>query len=162
MDPAATTPSAPAVAAAAPASAPASVPTRRLRRLRRTPALRRLVAEVRLGVDDLIAPLFVREGIHEPLPIASMPGQSQHTIESLVIEAKRLVGLGIPSTSFYRNVTEFRGIGKVLWKGVRWLDIHYPELSAYLGNYVMFSLVKAQTEDQVSAAGERFRRDACK
>ena len=96
MDPAATTPSAPAVAAAAPASAPASVPTRRLRRLRRTPALRRLVAEVRLGVDDLIAPLFVREGIHEPLPIASMPGQSQHTIESLVVEAKRLVALGIP------------------------------------------------------------------
>jgi porphobilinogen synthase len=38
-------------------------PDTRLRRLRRTPALRRLVAETRLSVDDLVAPLFVREGI---------------------------------------------------------------------------------------------------
>jgi porphobilinogen synthase len=71
-------------------------PTRRLRRLRRTPALRRLVAEARLSVDDLVAPLFVREGIDEPAPIASMLGQSQHTIDSLVVEAKRLVSLGVP------------------------------------------------------------------
>ncbi len=75
---------------------PAAFPTRRLRRLRRTPALRRLVAEARLGVDDLVAPLFVREGIDEPAPITSMPGQSQHTIDSLVVEAKRLVALGVP------------------------------------------------------------------
>ncbi len=73
-----------------------SFPVRRLRRLRRTPALRRLVAETKLGVDDLIAPLFVREGIDGPMPIASMPGQVQHTIDSLVVEAKRLVALGIP------------------------------------------------------------------
>src|ERR1019366_5198733 len=71
-------------------------PVRRLRRLRRTPALRRLVAEARLGIDDLIAPLFVREGINNPVPIASMPDQSQHTIDSLLVEAKRLVSLGIP------------------------------------------------------------------
>jgi porphobilinogen synthase len=75
---------------------PAPFPVQRLRRLRRTPALRRLVAEARLGIDDLIAPLFVREGIDTPVPIASMPEQSQHTIESLVVEAKRLVSLGIP------------------------------------------------------------------
>ncbi len=74
----------------------AAFPTRRLRRLRRTPALRRLVAEARLSVDDLVAPLFVREGITEPAPIASMPGQSQHTIDSLVVEAKRLISLGVP------------------------------------------------------------------
>ena len=43
-----------------------SYPARRMRRLRRTPALRRLVAETRLSVDDLVAPLFVREGIDEP------------------------------------------------------------------------------------------------
>ena len=54
-------------------------PQRRLRRLRRTPALRRLVAETTLRVDDLIAPLFVREGITEPQPIASLPGVVQHT-----------------------------------------------------------------------------------
>ena len=71
-------------------------PARRLRRLRRTPALRRLVAEARLGVDDLVAPLFVREGIDEPVPIASMPGEVQHTVDSLVVEAKRLVSLGVP------------------------------------------------------------------
>jgi porphobilinogen synthase len=71
-------------------------PARRLRRLRRTSALRRLVAEARLGVDDLVAPLFVREGTDAPAPIASMPGEVQHTVDSLVVEAKRLVALGLP------------------------------------------------------------------
>ncbi len=71
-------------------------PARRLRRLRRTPALRRLVAEARLGVDDLVAPLFVREGIDAPVPIPSMPGEVQHTVDSLVVEAKRLAALGLP------------------------------------------------------------------
>jgi porphobilinogen synthase len=71
-------------------------PVRRLRRLRRTPALRRLVAEARLGPDDLVAPLFVREGVSEPVPIASMPGEVQHSLDSLVVEAKRLVSLGVP------------------------------------------------------------------
>jgi porphobilinogen synthase len=71
-------------------------PVRRLRRLRRTPALRRLVAEARLGPDDLVAPLFVREGTAEPVPIASMPGEVQHSLDSLVVEAKRLVALGVP------------------------------------------------------------------
>jgi porphobilinogen synthase len=78
------------------APAPGGFPLRRLRRLRRTPALRRLVAEARLGVDDLVAPLFVREGAAEPVPIASMPGQAQHSLDSLVVEAKRLVSLGVP------------------------------------------------------------------
>jgi porphobilinogen synthase len=85
--------------AATPAASPAGspgFPARRLRRLRRTPALRRLVAETRLSVDDLVAPLFVREGIAAPVPIASMPGQVQHTVDSLVIEAKRLLSLGLP------------------------------------------------------------------
>jgi len=71
-------------------------PVRRLRRLRRTPALRRLVAEARLGPDDLVAPLFVREGTAEAVPIASMPGEVQHSLDSLVVEAKRLVSLGVP------------------------------------------------------------------
>jgi len=71
-------------------------PVRRLRRLRRTPALRRLVAEARLGSDDLVAPLFVREGTAEPVPIASMPGEVQHSLDSVVVEAKRLVTLGVP------------------------------------------------------------------
>jgi porphobilinogen synthase len=72
-------------------------PTSRLRRLRRTPALRRLVAETTLGVDDLIAPFFVREGISGPVPIESLPGQSQQTVTSLLVEAKKLVSLGVPA-----------------------------------------------------------------
>ena len=68
-----------------------------MRRLRRTPALRRLVAETRLSVDDLVAPLFVREGIDQPQPIASLPGHVQHTRESLRKEAARLVDLGVPA-----------------------------------------------------------------
>ncbi|HEY8546526.1 MAG TPA: porphobilinogen synthase [Acidimicrobiales bacterium] len=74
-----------------------SFPQRRLRRLRRTPALRRLVAETRLSVDDLIAPLFVREGISAPQPIASLPGVVQHTRESLRKEVNELAALGIPA-----------------------------------------------------------------
>ncbi len=72
-------------------------PAQRLRRLRRTPALRRLVAEARLDVDDLVAPLFLREGIDAPEPIPSMPGVVQHTRESLRKEARALVDLGIPA-----------------------------------------------------------------
>ncbi len=71
-------------------------PDRRLRRLRTTPTLRRLVAETRLGVDDLVAPLFVREGITEPQSIESLPGVFQHTRASLVAEAGRLIELGVP------------------------------------------------------------------
>ncbi|MGA9078267.1 MAG: porphobilinogen synthase [Acidimicrobiales bacterium] len=72
-------------------------PGRRMRRLRRTPALRRLVAETRLGVDDLVAPVFVREGIDEPAPIAALPGVVQHTVGSLVSEARELGALGVPA-----------------------------------------------------------------
>jgi porphobilinogen synthase len=76
-------------------------PARRLRRLRRTAALRRLVAETRLGIDDLVAPLFVREGIDGPVPIGSLPGHSQHTVASLVSEAKRLASLGVPGVVLF-------------------------------------------------------------
>ena len=77
------------------------LPARRLRRLRRTPALRRLVAETRLTVDDLVAPLFVREGIDEPAPIASLPGVVQHTRESLRKEVTALAGLGVPGVILF-------------------------------------------------------------
>jgi porphobilinogen synthase len=78
-----------------------SYPVRRMRRLRRTPALRRLVAQTRLGVDDLIAPLFVREGITEPEPIVSLPGVVQHTRESLRKEVAALAGLGVPGVILF-------------------------------------------------------------
>jgi len=56
-----------------------------------------MVAETRLSVDDLVAPLFVREGISEPQPIASLPGVVQHTRDSLRKEVAELAGLGIPA-----------------------------------------------------------------
>jgi|SRR5579875_1105783 len=79
----------------------APFPVRRMRRMRRTPALRRLVAETRLSVDDLVAPLFVREGIDEPVPIGSLPGHVQHTVPSVVAETKRLAGLGVPAVVLF-------------------------------------------------------------
>lgn len=66
--------------------------TRRPRRLRTIPALRDIVAETRLHAEDLIQVLFVRDGIDRPAEISSMPGQYQHTVDSLldaVREAER-------------------------------------------------------------------------
>ena len=68
----------------------------RPRRLRQSPAMRRLVAETRLHPADLVLPLFVREGTSEAIPISSMPGVVQHSLDSLrgaVAEAAAL-GLG--------------------------------------------------------------------
>ena len=72
-----------------------SFPTERPRRLRRTAALRELVRETDIAPRHLIAPLFVKEGIDEPLPIDSMPGQWQHTLESLRKEAVEIAGRGV-------------------------------------------------------------------
>jgi porphobilinogen synthase len=72
-----------------------SYPSYRPRRLRRTSGLRRAFAETSLQPSDLIAPLFVKEGIEEPAPIASMPGHVQHTVESLVKEAREIASRGI-------------------------------------------------------------------
>ena len=84
----------------------AEFPAARPRRLRRTPALRRLAAETRLHPADLVLPLFVKEGIADPAPVASMPGVVQHTRDSLrkaAVEAVEagvggLILFGIPAT----------------------------------------------------------------
>ncbi len=70
-------------------------PVMRPRRLRTTAALRDLVAETEVRTADLIAPLFVREGIAEPQPIRSLPGVVQHTRDSLRAEVAALAGLGV-------------------------------------------------------------------
>jgi porphobilinogen synthase len=70
-------------------------PAERPRRLRRTPALRRLVAENRLHPAGLVLPLFVLEGADEPTPIASMPGVVQHSRASLRVAARQAVELGL-------------------------------------------------------------------
>jgi porphobilinogen synthase len=61
----------------------AAFPVSRPRRLRRTAALRRLVSDVDVAASDLVLPVFVKEGVAEPVPIASMPGVCQHTRDSL-------------------------------------------------------------------------------
>lgn len=72
-------------------------PVHRPRRLRQSSAIRNLVAEVNLGVHDLVAPLFVREGISTPQAIGSLPGVLQHTRESLRKEVHELAELGVPA-----------------------------------------------------------------
>ena len=70
-------------------------PVSRPRRLRSTAALRRLVSDVSLRPSDLVLPMFVREAISEPVPIASMPGVVQHTQESLRKAAVEAVEAGV-------------------------------------------------------------------
>jgi len=70
-------------------------PTERPRRLRQNRAVRALVAQTRLHPADLVLPVFVREGATEALPITSMPGVVQHSLDSLVAEAKEAVAAGL-------------------------------------------------------------------
>ncbi|MFC4058666.1 porphobilinogen synthase [Planomonospora corallina] len=73
----------------------AQFPAARPRRLRRTTAMRRLVAGTRLHPADLVLPLFVKEGIDEPQPIGSMPGVFQHTRDSLRKTAHEAAEAGV-------------------------------------------------------------------
>jgi porphobilinogen synthase len=73
----------------------AGFPTARPRRLRRTAALRRLVEQTSVRPADLVLPLFVKEGIAEPQPVASMPGVVQHTRESLRKAAAEATSAGV-------------------------------------------------------------------
>ncbi len=78
-----------------------SYPTLRMRRLRRTPALRRMVAETRLSPDNLILPLFVcpGEGVREE--IAAMPGNFHLSIDNVVEEARTAVDVGVPAVIMF-------------------------------------------------------------
>jgi len=77
--------------------------------------MRRLVAETRLTVDDLVAPLFVREGITEPNPIASLPGVVQHTRESLRKEVAELASLGVPAVMLFGVPASKDPVGSGAW-----------------------------------------------
>ena len=80
---------------------PPPFPAHRPRRLRSTPAMRDLVAETRVDVQDLVAPLFVREGVDDPIPISSLPGVVQHTVDSLRREVNELAELGVRSVMLF-------------------------------------------------------------
>jgi porphobilinogen synthase len=76
-------------------------PAVRPRRLRQSPALRRLVCETRLSVDQLVLPLFVRSGRKVRRPIAAMPGAFQFSPDELVREAARTHALGVPAVLLF-------------------------------------------------------------
>jgi porphobilinogen synthase len=86
-------------------------PATRMRRLRRHPRLRDLVGETNLTPNDLVAPLFVREGINEPQPIPSLPGVVQHTTETVVKEGHRLASLGVPAVVLFGVPDEKDAVG---------------------------------------------------
>ena len=107
----------------------------RPRRLRQTPAIRRLVAETRLHPADLVLPMFVVEGLDEPRPITAMPGVVQHSLSSLAeaaVEAQAagvgglmLFGIPLIKDSIGSQATDPQGI---LAKGVRVLAEAVPQL----------------------------------
>ncbi|MDM7989867.1 porphobilinogen synthase [Arthrobacter sp. zg-Y877] len=103
-----------------------SFPQHRPRRLRTTPAMRRLTAEFRLDPAELILPVFVREGITEPNPLTSMPGVVQHTLDSLKKAAAEAVELGIGGIMLFGIPAERDAVGSagtdpngILNRGIR-------------------------------------------
>jgi porphobilinogen synthase len=78
----------------------------RPRRLRRSPALRRMVRETQLGVDDLIYPLFVMEGERQKIEIASMPGCYRYSLDLLLKEVAEVFELGINAIALFPVIPE--------------------------------------------------------
>jgi porphobilinogen synthase len=78
-----------------------SFPSERPRRLRGRPAMRLLVRETALTPGNLVYPLFVREDVDRPEPIASMPGQAQHSLDSLLGEVEDALELGVRSVLLF-------------------------------------------------------------
>ena len=114
-----------------------SFPASRPRRLRRTAALRRLVAETRLSVDDLVAPLFVREGIDEPQPVASLPGVVQHTRSSLRAEVSALRDLGVPAVILFGIPEEKDAVGSEAWNPDGVVQVALRDLRDEVGDDVV-------------------------
>jgi len=112
-------------------------PDRRLRRLRRTPAIRQLVAETRVGVDDLIAPLFVRENCENPQPIHSMPGVMQHSQESLLEEVRQLKQLGVSGVILFGLPERKDSVGSEAWNPDGVVQVALKNLRDEHGNGVV-------------------------
>ena len=99
--------------------------------------MRRLVAETRLGVDDLVAPLFVREDIDDPQPIASLPGVVQHTRESLVKEAHALTNLGVPALILFGVPARKDAQGSGAWDPNGIAQLALNDLRCELGDSIV-------------------------
>jgi porphobilinogen synthase len=93
----------------------AAFPTIRPRRLRRTPALRQLVRETNLTVSDVIYPMFVRPGTDLQIPISSMPGQSQWSVDRLVGEVGAVAALGIRAVMLFGIPEHKDEVGSENW-----------------------------------------------
>jgi porphobilinogen synthase len=93
-----------------------------------------LVAETALSVDDVLAPLFVRQGIDTPVPIASLPGQHQHTVGSLVTEATRLASLGVPGIVVFGVPDRRDAEGSGAWDPDGIVQVALAELRGALGD----------------------------
>src|SRR5919206_1748548 len=109
-------------------------PTHRPRRLRTTPAMRRLVAETTLRPRHLVLPMFVKEGATEPVPVASMPGVVQHTRDSLRKASAEAVAAGVGGLMLF-GVPEHKdatGSGAVDPGGV--LNVALADVRAEVGD----------------------------
>ena len=115
---------------------PAPFPLSRPRRLRRTRVLRELARETHLSRRDLVAPLFVKEGIDEPVPISSMPGHHQHTLESLRKEAAELAALGVPALLLFGIPAHKDAEGSQAWAPEGIVQRALRALAADLGDDV--------------------------
>ena len=115
----------------------ARFPVSRPRRLRRTQALRDLVAETRLDVSDLVAPLFVREGIDSPIPIKSLPGVVQHSRASLREEVRQLADLGIKSVILFGVPAKKDEIGSGAFDPNGVVQVSLSDLRSDLGDRVV-------------------------
>ena len=109
-------------------------PQSRPRRLRQSPAMRELVAEVRLGVKDLVAPLFVREGITSAQPILSLPGVVQHTLDSLRSEVVQLAELGVPGVILFGIPSVKDEVGSGAFDPAGIVQVALRELQKEVGN----------------------------
>jgi porphobilinogen synthase len=96
--------------------------------------MRDLVAETRLDVSNLIAPLFVREGIDEPVPITSLPGVVQHTRDSLRAEVKELADLGVGAVILFGVPSTKDSIGSQAFDPEGIVQLALSELAAEVGD----------------------------
>ena len=92
-----------------------SFPQNRMRRLRSSPSMRRLVREARVSVDDLVYPLFVREGEGIKEPITSMTGCSHFSPDTIAAEAAEVASLGIPAVLLFGLPGKKDEVGSEAW-----------------------------------------------
>ena len=112
-------------------------PVQRPRRLRSTPVMRDLVAETELRVSDLIAPLFVREGISERIEISSLPGVYQDTRDSLRREVAGLVDMGVKAIMLFGVPAVKDAVGSGAYDPDGIVQVALADLRADLGDDVV-------------------------